>query len=830
MLKTYQKQVLKSIDTFLEELNKNKKVVQALPDTLRNVVSYVSMTYDAQNGMYRHFTDRPVNGVGEIYPKVCLKVPTGGGKTMLAVETIRRFQEDFAEKKTGLVVWIVHREQIYNQTIKHLSDKTHIYRQLLDQVSGGKTIILEKGTRIRKQDIEENLCILMLMIQSTNRTNYEKLEVFKDSGGFTDFFPEDGRYDEHQALISKIPNLDIIEDTLFNKKIVKTSLGNLLRITKSLFIVDELHRMNTDNAKKTLNSFNPCFLIGLSATPTSGLNILHTVTGRELNDEGMIKLDLHLIPPQNGGGWREMISNVKNKRDSLESVAKAYEQNNGSYIRPIALIQVDRTGREQRGLQNLVHSEDVREYLQNECGVSADCIAVKSATLNEIKQENLLSKNSEIRYIITKDALSEGWDCSFAYVLGIIPNTHTNTGMTQLVGRILRQPYAKKTGVKEIDESYVFYQTGDTQEVLQKIKSGFNEEGLGDLFTGIVPNTANGLPQIPMRAVSIKSHIKREYANSLYLPQWVIAKEKRKLNYGIDILPKIDWKEIDVHTWVNEKLIPSIGTLGQVEELLVDIEGVTTTGEVVSNTKDIFDKTFITRRITDVIPNPFLAMEITKKLEKSFSKNLETLHKHNGFIASEFTKFLREYGKNAEQTIFQSMIDNKSMSLIVSSDDEIGFSLPQRDFVSSNAVNMYSKSLYEDVDILSMNSLESNVARLLEANPKVLWWTRNKASKKDWYSVQGWRKDKVRPDFIVARKNDQDKLEIVYVMESKGQHLIGNEDSEYKIGLFELINQNTSSIQKVSTLSFELNDKFQFEFIAQNEEEGAINRMFNQNI
>ena len=87
-------------------------------------------------------------------------------------------------------------------------------------------------------------------------------------------------------------------------------------------------------------------------------------------------------------------------------------------------------------------------------------MAVKSAEIDELKDFDdmggLMVRDCPMRYIITKQALQEGWDCSFAYVLTILTNPHSKTAMTQLVGRILRQPYARKTHVPALDESYVY--------------------------------------------------------------------------------------------------------------------------------------------------------------------------------------------------------------------------------------------------------------------------------------------------------------------------------------------------------------------------------------
>ncbi len=830
LLKDYQKQVLSSVNEFLNSLQKAKEDIERIPEDMRTGFDYVSRSYDAPDSLYQHFIDRPRSSMGNMYPRVCLKVPTGGGKTLLAVETIRTYQENFTKKRTGLVVWIVHRDQIYRQTMGQLSNKSHVYRQLLDQVSGGRTLIFEKGQRIRKQDFEENLCVLLLMIQSTSRDGNK---IFEDSAGFQDFFPSENMYEEHAAILEKYNNkLDFIEDSLFARKIVKTSLGNVIRVQNPLIIVDELHRMFTPLAKETLDKLNPAFILGLSATPKTGMNILHTVSGRALNDEEMIKLDLHLIPPAPNSDWRDVISGIKSKRDELEVIAKDYELNKGSYIRPIALFQVDRTGKEQRGLAGFVHAEDVREYLQNECGVASNCIAVKSASIDEIKEEELMSKESEIRYIITKDALSEGWDCSFAYVLGIIPNTQTNTGLTQLVGRILRQPFAKKTGIKALDESYVFYNKGETQQVLSQIKSGFEEEGLGDLISGVSQSGPTGEPVTPPRRVPVKDFIAKDFAHSLYLPQWIVKKQKRKLHYEIDIQPLIDWNKLDIKSWVKETLIPSLGNTQTVKEMVVNIKGQSVQGQLVENHSESFDTLFISRRVSDVVPNPFLAYDITQNLVSIFLKqsNKETLDSNNGFIASEFVKFLKDFKHTEEINIFNDLVDKKIVALSVSSDENIGYSLPRHDFIIDSGFQMtYSKTLYEKIDTASMNPLERKVASLLDSTPDVLWWARNKVDKRGvWYSIQGWQKDKVRPDFVVARKNENNKLEIVYIMESKGEHLVGNTDSTYKKALFDKINSEVENIDKISSVAFELNDDFQFEFIKQNDEARHINTLFNQ--
>jgi len=82
------------------------------------------------------------NGLGEPLPSFCLKIPTGGGKTLLATKAIDLINTHFRKSNRGLVLWIVPTTQIYNQTLAALKDRDHPYRQTLDVASAGRTLTL----------------------------------------------------------------------------------------------------------------------------------------------------------------------------------------------------------------------------------------------------------------------------------------------------------------------------------------------------------------------------------------------------------------------------------------------------------------------------------------------------------------------------------------------------------------------------------------------------------------------------------------------------------------------------------------------------------------
>ena len=491
ILKEYQKRALETVELFLQRLaewrGRQAKILEADPEAAFDWVGRAwEKTVPARSYLPRR------NGLGEPLPSFCLKIPTGGGKTLLATKIIDLVNMHYRRQPRGLVLWIVPTTQIYNQTLKALKDRDHPYRQQVDMASGGRTLVLEKTSGFGPRDVEENLCILLLMLPSANRETKAQLRMFRDSGGFDRFFPADDNAVGHREFLKRTPNLDTFEreGDLWPRQ-VKTSLGNTLRLLRPLIVLDEGHKAYSRNAKATLEGFNPCMVVELSATPPKGANVLVDISGRALNAEEMIKLDLR-ISNRASTSWKDTLLASIEHRQRLEDEARNYDAATGVYIRPICLVQVERTGSDQRR-PGVVHAEDVREYLVRHPDIGAEQIAVKTSQRDDLKAVDeaggLLSRNCPIRFIITKQALQEGWDCAFAYVLTILTNPGSRSALTQLVGRILRQPHAKKTGVPVLDESYVFCFQRRGSELLEEVRRGFGQEGLRDLQGRIVSET-----------------------------------------------------------------------------------------------------------------------------------------------------------------------------------------------------------------------------------------------------------------------------------------------------------------------------------------------------
>lgn len=87
-----------------------------------------------------------------------------------------------------------------------------------------------------------------------------------------------------------------------------------------------------------------------------------------------------------------------------------------------------------------------------------------------------------------------------------------------------------------------------------------------------------------------------------------------------------------------------------------------------------------------------------------------------------------------------------------------------------------------------LNEYERSVALYLDAHPQVLWWYRNLVGPEN-FSIQGFRRNPIYPDFVVQEGRDTKPVARVMVLESKGKHLKGSEDTNYKRAVADYFNQ-----------------------------------------
>jgi type III restriction enzyme len=795
-LKAYQSETLEAVRHYLAELD----AMRTKDRSAREIDADLGFDWAAKawerTNPGRSYRPRR-NGLGHPMASICLKIPTGGGKTLLAAKTIDLANTHYRKSNRGLVLWVVPTTQIYQQTLAALKDRDHPYRQTLDAASAGRTQVFERTQRFGPGDIEGSLCVLLLMLPAAARQTNETLRMFKDSGGFDAFFPRDDDFAGHVALLARFPNLDTFDDGGggFFRRQIKTSLGNTLRLLAPMVILDEGQKAYSELARRTIEGFNPCLLVELSATPPSEANVLVDIRGQALEREGMIKLDLH-IENRGGVNWKDTLLAAVERRRMLEEQARKHEAETGSYIRPICLVQVERTGRDQRA-SGFIHSEDVREYLLACPGMEPGMVAVKTSERDELKEVDeaggLLRRDCPIRFIITKQALQEGWDCSFAYVLAVLTNPGSKTALTQLVGRILRQPYARKTGNRRLDESYVFCFQRKGTDLMKEIRAGFSAEGLGDLQSRIV--TGTGGPEDLGAELSLQPRAKfAKAAERLILPAFMIreGRDWRPVHYEPDILSRVPWKDVDVSPLFNLALLEQKDKNVSYRKGLgegVLTEDIEETAEPIAWESDEDpDYAFAASHLLDVMPNPWrgneLARRVFEKLLERFDRRV--VEQNFVLVLDEMHRHLARERDRLARAVFQRLLDDGTMRFMVvaKSLEPNGFNRPpakaairEKEPRAVRSTNLqYELSLFAEMPETDFNPFEQSVATFLDDQQPLYFWYRNR-SRADYF-VQGWRQNRIYADFIFTTRDDSaDTFGNVFVVETKGRHLSGVTDA-----------------------------------------------------
>ncbi len=446
-LKPYQQKVINDLAEFLSFVRKTEQLDVAYKEYWNSKGVNIKDAFHP-DGL------PPYKAIIKGVPHVAMKVPTAGGKTFIASNALRTIFDSFPPTKERVVVWLVPSITILDQTYKNLNNLAHPYRQKLDTHFQGKVEVFLKenllqGIGFNSTTVKEQLSILVLSYDSFRTKSKEGRKAYQENGNLTSFF--DGTKTE---LL--LENSDEI------------SLVNAIRSIDPVVIVDESHNAESELSVEMLNNFNPSFILDLTATPRDNSNIISFVDSLALKKENMVKLPVLVY---NHHDVNEVISSSVELRHNLELSAKLLEQQGGEYIRPIVLFQA-----QPKNDADNETFDKVKEKLIKK-GIPEEEIAIKTANKNDIKDIDLLSPDCKVRYIITINALKEGWDCPFAYILASLANRSSKIEVEQILGRILRQPYTKKLGDSLLNMSYVFTASQNFHETLESIVAGLNKSG-----------------------------------------------------------------------------------------------------------------------------------------------------------------------------------------------------------------------------------------------------------------------------------------------------------------------------------------------------------------
>ncbi|MCY4557466.1 MAG: DEAD/DEAH box helicase family protein [Chloroflexi bacterium] len=724
-------------------------------------------------------------------PHICFKVPTGGGKTLLAAGALERMN-----RPSGLVLWMVPSNAIYRQTKAALWSREHPYRQMLERASGQRVKMLEKDDLFTASDVEHYLCVMLISLQSANRkNNKEFLKMFQDSGRYQSFFPDNDDALGDARLRSKYPDLEPPSD----ERPVAQSLFNVFKMVRPVVILDEAHKAygrqgnESDDFVQSVNRLNPSFVIELSATPSRRKsNLLVDIAGTDLRAEEMIKLPVR-VASFTDAEWQYTLSEAHAQLELIENEALSLQHNEGKYIRPIAVVRVENTGKKQLDLDT-VHAEDVRTYLTQNLGVPSAAVRVKSSENDELGNENLLDEMSPVRWIITRDALREGWDCSFAYLLVMLDNTRARTAITQLVGRVMRQPGAHRTGRELLDQCYVYCQDVNVNVAVQHVKDGLEQEGM----TGLDDEVRSG-GQTQLRPVTVQRRERFREAE-FFLPKVLHQDDSEgwvELDYQRHIAPAIDWGSIGAPDLQLAQAQAPQSATASVDLAEADAPAVYDTPRELFIDTDV-KINWYARRISHVMPNPFRAAKAASKLVRKMRDadfDDDAIYGQRSALAAQLREHVVKESDRLAEQVFRAKLANGEIRFDLETSDRNHRMRQSYEILVSDSdvlLQRYGQSvqlsLFEPVFDRDFNDLERRFAFYLDEQKALQWWHRVAVHQHGEHYLRGWRRERIWPDFVAMGGETNGKPSIL-VFETKGQHLDGNDDTEYKKRVFAALEE-----------------------------------------
>lgn len=415
-------------------------------------------------------------------PYICLRIPTGGGKTLVASHSIEVVSNDLLNSDKSIVLWLVPSNTIREQTLFALKDKNHPYRQALEtSFESIRVLSIQESLYVTRSTLNTETTIIVSTMQAFRVDDTEGRKVYEQAGSLMEHF--------NGIDPTLLKGLECYED---GKPI--PSLANVLRLRRPIIIVDEAHNARTLLSFETLARFNPSCIIELTATPDlekNPSNVLHTVSAAELKADQMIKMPIRLETRAN---WKELIGDAIRLRDHLEAISKAERQQTGEYIRPIMLIQAQPQSQHHKNLT----VEIVEQCLIEDYSIPTEQIRRATGTDKGLEGIDLAAPNCEVRYIITVQALREGWDCPFAYVLCSVAEMRSSTAVEQILGRIMRLPKAKRKNNPDLNMAYAFSASQnfiDAANALEDalVQNGFNRQEAKDFITKMPSGIQGGL-------------------------------------------------------------------------------------------------------------------------------------------------------------------------------------------------------------------------------------------------------------------------------------------------------------------------------------------------
>lgn len=183
-LKGYQQKVIDNLEEYLQYVQKCKDLGKAFDQYWVDKIGPYNALDNTGMEPYKNHISNAAH--------VCVKVPTAGGKTFIAVNALHTIFSAYDSSKPKAVIWLVPWSNLLQQTVDSLSNSEHPYRQKLNALFNHRVEVYKKedllqGSNFNPTVVKEQLSIFVMSFASLRARKKEDRKVYQENGQLESF-------------------------------------------------------------------------------------------------------------------------------------------------------------------------------------------------------------------------------------------------------------------------------------------------------------------------------------------------------------------------------------------------------------------------------------------------------------------------------------------------------------------------------------------------------------------------------------------------------------------------------------------------------------------
>ena len=684
------------------------------------------------------------------------------------------------------MLWLVPSNAIRDQTLNALKNRLHPYRDALESARRNVEILtIGEALYLSPHILNTKTTIIVSTMQAFRVEDTDGRKVYEPSGALMGHF-------------THLPDETLSEVDRDESGKPVYSLANLLCVKRPLVIVDEAHNARTELSFETLARFNPSAIIEFTATPdttNNPSNVLYTVSAAELQAEDMIKMPIQLeVEPD----WKRLLATAIAQRNVLEVGAEKEREETGEYIRPVMLIQAQPRRRDREPLT----VEIVERCLLEEHNIPENQIARATGEDRGLDDVDINDPECQIRYVITVQALREGWDCPFAYILCSVAEMRSSTAVEQILGRVMRLPKAQRKKQESLNNAYAFVASRNFYDAASAltnglVQNGFEKQAAAELIRP--SNDQQGEFPFENATQSDTEPTPAARGEVFRVPKLMVKRNQTYLDFEASRFLETIWQLSECDAELSEEEFPSEFNTGERGEIGLSHEGRLETrylGELhqqmsflapdknwdAAQLANWLDRTIKHLDILQRESLPFL-QRLVKYLIEERSIPIEVLIHNKYALKDAAEKKIDSYRQNVHRGTYDNLLLPECETPVVVSPDHCFSFDPDRYPYNTRYTGPYQfqKHYYPHVGDLKAGGEELKCAQFIDTLPEIKHWVRNLERQPQFSFWLQTSTDKFYPDFVCLLTDGR-----YLVVEYKGDYLWSADDAREKREIGEL--------------------------------------------